>query len=435
MNDIFVLNKNLEIIGIVDAYKSLIWSNRYNTLGDCELYLEATTDALQLLQKDFYLMRDDDDMVCQIKKIQLDTDSENGNYLTVTGYDVKKILDQRIIWSTMSCDGNLETFIRSMVNKSLVNPNLSARKILSPNGTAIFQLGTAAGFTEVNTEQVSYKNVGEKIREYCKKYNWGYRVVLSGGKFLFQLYKGTDRTSEVIFSDNYENLATTSYIEDETNLGNVALVAGQGEGADRARNVSGYFEGLDRYEIYVDAKDIAKNITWGELTAIYPTKSQGGQGFIGGNASVGYYYRMDYINIQIIDPDQLSTLQKNYPDGELITIDGNQFYQIYDAVIADLPSNAPQDGDTVVLRNVVYSVYLLTRGYEKLAEYGSVTSFEGSIEPNTTFVYKQDYFLGDLVTVENEFGISVGARIVEVIEVNDDNGYSVEPKFEYIQED
>ena len=83
---------------------------------------------------------------------------------------------------------------------------------------------------------------------------------------------------------------------------------------------------------------------------------------------------------------------------------------------------------------MVYSVYLLTRGYEKLAEYGAVTSFEGTVEPNTTFVYKQDYFLGDIVTVENEFGISVGARITEIVEVQDDNGYSVEPKFEYIQE-
>ena len=40
--------------------------------------------------------------------------------------------------------------------------------------------------------------------------------------------------------------------------------------------------------------------------------------------------------------------------------------------------------------------------------------------------------MGDLVSVENEYGISMKARIVEVIEVNDENGYSIEPKFEYI---
>lgn len=426
MNDLYVLDTNLQPVGLVDTYKSLIWSNRYRETGDCEVYVKATTEMLNLLQKNYYLARTDDDMVCQIKKIELDTDAENGNYLIVNGYDVKRFLDQRIIWSTMTCDGNLEDFIRSMINLSLVTPNLSGRAI--PN----FKLGTAAGFTEVNTEQVSYKNVGEKVREYCQKYNWGYRVVFSDGDFYFQLYKGTDRTNEVIFSDAYENLSTTKYIEDETKLGNVALVAGQGEGSKRSRNVSGYVEGVDRYEIFVDAKDISKNITWSELTAIYPTTDAGGEGYISGSSTTGYTYNMNYINIQIVDPDQLTTLQEAFPDGQEITIDGIDYYQIYNEVIADLTSNSPEDSDTVVLRDVVYSVYLLTRGYEKLAEYGAVTSFAGSIEPNTTFKYKQDYFLGDLVTVENEYGISVGARITEVVEVNDDSGYSVEPKFEYI---
>lgn len=434
MGDVYVLDGNLELVGVVDAYKSLIWSNRYNQIGDCELYLKASTENLALLQKNYYLMRSDDGMVCQIKRIELDTSAEDGNYLIVNGYDVKRFLDQRVVWSTLSCNGNVETFIRTMVNGALGNPNLSARQLVKTNGTRLFYLGDPAGFDEVTTEQVSYKNIGEKVREYCETYKWGYRVVMSDGAFYFQLYKGTDRTGEVIFSDHYENLSTTKYVVDETNLGNVALVAGEGEGSERARNVSGYEEGIDRYEIYVDAKDISKTISWADLIALFPTTDSGGQGYISGNATDGYVYKMNYLNVQIVDSDQLANLISSYPSGQEITIDGIDYYQIYNEVVADLLSNSPEDGDPVVLRDVVYSVYLLNRGYERLAEYGAVTSFEGSVEPNTTFVYKQDYFLGDLVTVENEFGISVGARITEVVEVNDDNGYSVEPKFEYIQE-
>ena len=128
-------------------------------------------------------------------------------------------------------------------------------------------------------------------------------------------------------------------------------------------------------------------------------------------------------------------VESQYPSGQEITIDGINYYQVYNEIIADLLSNSPESSDNVTLRDLIYSVYLLSRGYEKLAEYGAVTAFEGTIEPNTTFIYKQDYFLGDLVTVENEYGISVGARIVEVIEVNDENGYNVEPKFEYISQE
>lgn len=435
MQDVYVYNKSLELIGIIDAYKSLIWATRYQSVGDCELYVPATTENLNLLRKDYYLMRNDSTMVCQIKKIELDTSTDEGNYLIVTGLDVKRWLDQRVVWSTQTADGNAEQFLRALIDRAICNSPLFARQIVNPAGQRIFMLGTAAGFTEATTEQVTYKNVGEKVREYCLKYGWGYRVIFSGGIFYFQLYKGTDRTASVIFSDAYENLATSKYIEDETNMGNVALIAGQGEGAARSRNVSGYAEGIDRYEIYVDARDISKNITWGDLTSQYPTTSQGGQGYISGNATSGYTYKMNYINIQIVDPDQLTTLKAAYPDGQEITVGGNPYYQIYNEVIADLPSNNLEDSDEVILRDVVYSVYLLTRGYEKLAEFGAVTSFEGTVEPNTTFVFNKDYFLGDKVTIQNEFGITVQARITEVIEVNDDSGYSVEPKFEYIAQE
>lgn len=425
MIDLYVYDTNLQRVGIIDAYTSLIWAPRYADLGDCEVYVEATTETLALLKKNYYLVRNDDEMICQIKKIELDTDAENGNYLIVTGYDVKRFLDQRIILDTMTCDGLLEDFIRNMITVSMIDEGDRA----IPD----FELGAAAGFTEQNSEQVSYKNLGEKVREYCKKYGWGYRVRLDSGKFIFELYKGADRTAEVIFSDNYENLATSAYVEDDTNLGTVALVAGQGEGADRMRRVSGDASGLARHEIFVDAKDISYTLTWAELTEIYPPQDQGGGGYITGSAETGYSYALDNLFVQIIDENHLAELQADYPGGTVVEVGGTSYYQLEDAVVAALPSGDPGDNDTVTLAEIIYSVYLLTRGYDKLSEFGSIISFEGTIEPNTTFEYKKDYFLGDLVTVENEFGISVEARITEVVEVNDNNGYSVEPKFEYIR--
>lgn len=131
--------------------------------------------------------------------------------------------------------------------------------------------------------------------------------------------------------------------------------------------------------------------------------------------------------------NQLAELQSAYPSGQVFKKDGIKYYRAYNVIIADLTSNSPAENDSVTLRDVIYSVYLLSCGYDKLSEYGTVVSFEGSVEPDVTFVYKQDYFLGDLVTVENEYGISRKARIVEVVETNDENGYNIEPKFEYIE--
>lgn len=434
MIEVYVLNKDLDVVGIIDAYNSLIWSDRYNALGDCELYLPATAESLDLLRIGYYLARPDDLMVCQIKTIELDTDVENGNYLVVSGYDTKGFLDQRVIWNTSSCDGSVEDFIRSLVDDALCDPDLQERQLQKTDTSQLLFLGTAAGFSEVMTEQVSYKNLGEKIREYCERYKWGYRVIYENGALYFELYKGEDRSGSVIFSELYENLSTTKYVDDETNLGNVALVAGEGEGSLRARSVAGEGEGVDRYELYVDAKDISKTITWTELKKIYPPVSSGGNGTIWGNASTGYFYELSELNVQIYNQEQLADLEAKYPGGIEVTIDGVLYYQLENITIADLPSAAPEPEDDVVLRDVIYQGYLVNRGYEQLGEFGAVKSFEGTIEPNTTFIYKEDYFLGDLVTVQNDFGITVQARIVEVVEVEDDNGHSVQPKFEYISE-
>lgn len=434
MIELYVLDKDLQQIKVIDSYTSLIWANRYNEVGDCELYIEATDENLKVLRKGNYLSRHDDEMVCRIEKVELDTDTENGNYIIVTGYDCKKIVDQRVIWGQSNVDGNVEDYIRDLVYKSLVSPNLSARQITNSQGRSIFYLGDKANFTEVTSEQNSYNNIGQKVRDFCQKYGWGYKVIVDNtvNNFYFLLYKGTDRSDLVIFSPEYENLSSSKYVTDSSNIANVALVAGEGEGSDRARNVSGYDEGLDRNEIFVDARDVSRTIKWSDLTALYPTTDQGGHGYIYiTSPQQAITYKMDIIDIQIVDSNQLTELKIAYPNGKEITKNGNKYYQIYDVIIADLTSDTPASGDDVILRDVVYSVYLLNRGYEKLAEYGTVESFDGTVEPTTTFVYKSDYFLGDLVTVRNEYGIEAKARIVEIVEVNDDNGYSVEPKFEY----
>lgn len=428
MLDIYVLDGNLEPIALIDNYTSLIWASRYVEEGDCELYIEATTENLSFLRKGNYLKRsDNDDMVCRIERIELDTNAEEGNFLIVTGYDVKKIMNQRVIWNTISWDGNTEEYIRQIIQENIVSPNQSSRYIKNASGRTNFFLGDEAGFSEVTTEQASYKNVAEKVKEICTKYGWGYKIIVDIGNFYFVLYKGTDRSDSVIFSPDFENIISTKYIEDKSDYYNVALVGGAGEGSERARNVSGYAEGLNRYEMFVDAKDISRIISYDELTSLYPHGSIYPQG-----ATTFGRWRMDYINIPKVDDEQFREVKVRYPNGQVVTIDGNTYWQCYDADIATLTRETTDDDFVATLLDIVYNTYLINRGYEKLAEHPQVISFEGAVDPKTTFTYKQDYYLGDIVKVRNEFGIEANVRIVEVVESWDTNGYTIEPKFEYL---
>lgn len=379
---IYVLDKNFKRIHIIDQYKSLIWANRYNEIGDCELMINATVDNWFVFKDGIYLIREDDDMVCRIEKMNIKTDLENGNFIIITGYDIKNILKQRIIWKQTNFNGLAEDYIRKLIEEAIISPELATRKINN------FILDDKNGFLDEIQQQVTYDNLQEKITEICKKYEWGYKVYIDNELIRFKLYKGEDRSDYVIFSEDYENLAETEYIEDKSNMRNVALIAGEGEGVERTIATTGDKSGLERYELYVDARDLSKKIEYEDL-------------------------------------------KNTYKNGEEKTIDGKTYYVVDGVNIAILVKE--DDYTDVELLDAVYVNNLISKGNESLAQYCNTKTFNGSVETKTTFEYKKDYFLGDVVSVKNQYGISIMARIVEIIEVDDDNGYSVEPKFEYME--
>lgn len=83
---------------------------------------------------------------------------------------------------------------------------------------------------------------------------------------------------------------------------------------------------------------------------------------------------------------------------------------------------------------ITYREKLRALGLTKLKEHQMTQQFESVVSLNQ-YIYRQDYNIGDIVTVENEYGISINARIIEVVETWDETGYSIEPIFEYVKND
>jgi hypothetical protein len=444
---VFILDQNFNVQGILDDFRSFIWITRYREVGECDIEVNATTDNLNLFREKWYIYNTaSPDMLCRIEKIRINTSIESGNTLIISGVDMKKLLDQRVVWETATADRyNAELFAR----EKLVAPALGAsatdenRKI-KVNGSVVFGFLQPVPLQGIISEQVSYKNIGEKIREYCQRFDWGYKVMYIhnavDGLFLkFGFYKGADRSGSVVFSPNFDNLIESSYEKDMTDFVNIALVAGEGEGSNRRRAVSGNTsnssvapKGVDRYEMYVDARQISKSITYGDLIQAFP----GGSSFQPGGTGSPWYYRVPQLVVPVANADHRAWLRQNYPDGTFsdgtYTIDTDQGEP--GVIIAALPSQNPGASDTVVMYDVIYLPNLYAQGDEKLSEHGITTTFNGTIEPNVTFMYGVDYQLGDLVMVKNEFGISQAARIMEVVEAWDDQGYHAEPEFEYIEQ-
>lgn len=435
MIDLIVYDKNLQPVALVDNYISLIWTPRYVLIGDCEIKVAATVENINIFQREYYIGRNDDKMLCRIMKIEIDTDAENGNTMIVYGYEAKNLLDQRIIWDISTSKGNLETFIRDLIYASCINPTIAARKMKTQNGETLIGLGNPVGFQNSYTGQVSYKNLGEKIREWCTANSWGYRLVRKTdvAQLGFELYRGQDKSATVKFSPAFDNLSTSKYIHDITGQGNVALVGAEGEGSARVRETSGSATGTDRFEIFVDAKDISATTTWKNVQSLYPQNESGNPGTIIQTGYVLSEYQKAYLNIYIINANHLAWLVSKFPDGTVITDGGKQYYHVTDIKLGWFQGvDAPTDDTKFFWYEVVYIGYLFQRGQTKIEEFGIKETFEGVVFPDVTFLYKKDYDLGDVVTVENEYGISAAARITEVIESVDENGYTVLPKFEYI---
>lgn len=247
---------------LIDYASSVIWVQRFVDAGEFELYVPASLELLELFTDQTILTRAGDDENAMIfEKMSLTTDDENGDYLTITGRSIDSIIERRIVPKQTSFTGTAENCIRKLLTENIISPSDSNRKI------DIFSLGNTNGFSEKIDKQVTGKNLFTTIKEICQANEYGFRCRFVGGRIVFELYKGTNRSTQqtlvppVIFSPQFENLGKTEYTRDTTSLYNAVYVAGEGEGKDRVivKQTLVHREGLYLRELWVDARTTSSN--------------------------------------------------------------------------------------------------------------------------------------------------------------------------------
>ena len=350
--ELLVLNTDFESIAVLDVYESLIWTDRYNSYGDFEMFFAMEESSLAFLKEDNYLWLKDSEHTMIIEDIKINADTEEGNHLIVTGRSLESILERRIIWGQRIFNGNLQNAIQTMLNECIISPSIADRKI--PNFR--FVASTDPKITKLTIDnQYTGDDLYTVIKGLCEENSIGFKIVLTDDNwFEFSLYAGVDRSYDqtenpyVVFSPNFENIINSNYFSSKASYRNVTLVAGEGEGSARKTVTVGSGSGLDRREVFTDARDVSSDTEGGTLS-----------------------------------------------DSQ-------------------------------------YNAQLIAKGNKTLADHKVTIAFEGEVEVTRLFKYGEDFSIGDIVQIANEYGNEGAAYISELITSRSEEGFSVYPTFKTI---
>ena len=387
---------------IIDDAKSILWISKYYEVGTFEIYISVNSRSAAYLKPGYYVTQAEDEnnqdlhkknSVGIIEKIRTD-ETPDGEFYIVTGRMAESILSYRIAQSLTNLKGDIALSIHKLITDNFINPAVATRKI---DIISIAADELILSDRNISDQIELGENILSYIQETLKAVNSAIKLGLDleTGKFKVYLWTGLDYSidqkvnPQVIFSKEYDNLLSFSYEYDSSTIANAALVAGE-EIEGESRPIGKYetpnlVSGLARREFFVDAKDSKKTVDYNEYTAAL--------------TAAGITWS--------VNDSKLS-----YGGGVTGTV-------IYDN------DNVPTQ---IVLTDSVYNEILVNRGYDRVTR--ATELVEGEINL-TNYKYKDDFYLGDLVTIFNDnLGIYTNCRIIEIQEVDDENGYQIVPIFE-----
>lgn len=267
---VFVVNdKEFYAAGEVDDAKSIIATKEYQKFGSIEITVPITQRNVELLVKGNIIWLGDTSAYF-IEYIQYDTTENEGlkqMIFKVKGKDLKSILMQRIVWTPYSkTNKHISELMYGLVYSNIYMPSNSLRKY-----PYFYYNEDKKQGAKVESYQKTGGQVYEAIESLAIQGDLGFDVQFDAinQRFKFIVLQGIDRSNPdnndnfVCLSTDLEGILGSLYTTDISELKTVALIAGEGKGALRQKEVVGAYQngGMLRQELYIDARDLQKTYT------------------------------------------------------------------------------------------------------------------------------------------------------------------------------
>ena len=362
----YILDNDFQIVAGVDRFQSMIWTEKSYEIGDFELYLPASEETIQLYttaaEKHFYVIRTEDTNHTNLKNIpammienvKTDIQAKNGKFVIVKGSQLKKLLYRRVALNEKQLAGKIQDELRNLVFNNAISPENFDR--------AIPRLVLGEEIDGLDDILINYNLKGEYISSIIstacqdKKLGWDIVIDYNRKECKFVLKQGKNRTQNQDGDLSTWNSPVTFSVKNQNLI-------------------------KTNYEVdYENYRNLA----------IVKSKYE--------------QYNRTTKEVETIDND--IEVKPYKIDRRPVGIDR---YELY----IDQGTQTISSKDTIVDVNA-QTEQNLTKGRTELDKYAKTISVSADIDTGVTFEYGKDYFLGDLVSIQNEFGQNMEGRITSV---------------------
>ncbi|SRR6266540_931841 len=273
--ELYTLDSLLRRERVIDRFDSLIWTERWQSLGDFELVIESTNEYRKYLQPGTWLSLSESYRCMRVETIEDAVDDEGRKILTVKGPSIEVLMEERTARQALesltaqdqwSITGTAISTAREFFSDVCQFGSTTALDIIPYlTTTPIFPASSIPEPTGSVTITIDIVSVYEAVKYVCENYDFGFRLCRNpdSNQLKFDVYTGSDRTTgqsvlnPVIFSPDFDNLKNTTEFASTAGVKNIAYVFSPvGYEVVPAPNVDPAVEGFDRRVISVRADDI-----------------------------------------------------------------------------------------------------------------------------------------------------------------------------------